>query len=327
MSSEIVSITTAAGSLATLADLADQNRAFVTASLSKATKNAYASDWIIFTEWCGSRAVDFLPATAATVAAFLTDQTNFIGRNGKKLSAATISRRVAAIRYFHDARDLDSPTDSKLVSATLKGIRATLGTAPSKKTPATADHVATMLKHIPNTLIGKRDRALLTLGFAGAFRRSELTALTIADLEDVVAGYKVTIRKSKTDQEGQGQTIGIFNGDNLKVKEAVNDWLTAANITAGPIFRRIGKGGRLHDNAVTDQSVALIVKKYAELAGLDPADFAGHSLRSGFITSGAEAGASLIKLMEVSRHKKAETVMGYIRSEELLKDHAGKGFM
>jgi integrase len=183
-----------------------------------------------------------------------------------------------------------------------------------------------MLKLIPDTLQGKRDKALILLGFAGAFRRSELVALNVNDLSEGELGFRVIIRKSKTDQEGQGHEIAIYNG-RLKTVEAVKEWLEAAQINEGAVFRGFRKGDRLLKGRLTAESASNIVKKYAGKAGLSESEYAGHSLRSGFITSAAETGASLFKMMEVSRHKSVDTLKGYVRRAELFKDHAGAGFL
>lgn len=184
-----------------------------------------------------------------------------------------------------------------------------------------------MLDSCPATLAGKRDKALLALGFAGAFRRSELVALTVADLEESAEGVRVHIRKSKTDQAGQGHVIAIPNGGRLQVVETVRDWLQAAGITSGPLFRPISKGGSVSGAALTDRSVANIVKAYAEKAGLAPEDFSGHSLRAGFLTSAALAGADIFKMMGVSRHKHIEVLRVYVRDADLFRNHAGASFL
>ena len=177
-------------------------RDYAEAQHAASTCACYDRDWRIFTAWCAARHASPLPAEPATVAAFLASQASVGG-----VKASTIGRRLAAIRYAHRlAGVVDSPTSSELVRATLRGIRRKLGTALEQKAPATADVIAAMLKHCPaETLIGARDRALIALGFAGAFRRSELIALRVEDLADCADGLIVTIRHSKTDQEGQGQ--------------------------------------------------------------------------------------------------------------------------
>jgi integrase len=155
--------------------------------------------------------------------------------------------------------------------------------------PATHDILAQLLDACPATLIGKRDRALLALGFAGAFRRSELCALEVADLVEVPYGLRVVIRRSKTDQTGEGQEVAIPRGYKLRPVEAVQTWLATAEISSGPVFRAVALGGRVSDTALADDSASRIVKRYASRVGLEVAAFSGHSLRSGFLTSAAES--------------------------------------
>jgi site-specific recombinase XerD len=209
----------------------------------------------------------------------------------------------------------------------MRGIRRTFGGARNKKAPAVAAKMHSMVATAPEGLAGLRDRALLLLGFAGAFRRSELVALDVADLEENEAGLLVTIRGSKTDQERQGVTIAVARGDIACPVKALREWLDAAGIEAGPIFRPIDRHGNLLSSRLTAQSVARIVKVYAARAGFDAGTFSGHSLRSGFLTSAAGKGASIFKMMDVSRHKSVDTLRGYVRDAELFKDHAGAGLL
>ena len=302
---------------------AERNSAhtFALAEKADATRRAYRTDFAIFGAWCGARGLEALPAAPDTVAAFLASQATHGAR------ASTISRKAAAIRYAHKLAGREPPTNAEAVKAVMRGIRRTIGTSPERKAPATADRIAGMLAFIPDTLAGKRDRALLLLGFAGALRRSELVALTVADLVDAEGGLRVVIRHSKTDQESAGQEIAIPTGGKLRPVEAIRAWLAAAGITDGPVFCPIAKGGKVKPVALSDRSVAAIVKSYAGLAGLDPADYAGHSLRAGFLTTAAEHGASVFKMMEVSRHKSVDTLRGYVRRADLFRDHAGASFL
>ena len=193
--------------------------------------------------------------------------------------------------------------------------------------PAVADKVRAMVALAPESLAGLRDRALLLLGFAGAFRRSELVALDVADITETKSGLLVTIRRSKTDQEGEGATIAIARGDVACPARALLEWLDAAGIKAGPIFRPINKACTVAAERLTDRSVANIVKAYAARAGFDVSTFSGHSLRAGFLTSAAAKGASIFKMMDVSRHKSVDTLRGYVRDAELFKDHADAGLL
>ena len=182
----------------------------------------------------------------------------------------------------------------------LRGIRRTIGAAKQGKRPATADVLTAMLALCPAALAGHRDRALLALGFAGAFRRSELVALEVADLVETPDGLRVTIRRSKTDQEGQGAEVAIPRGYRLRPVEAVQSWLAAAEISSGPVFRAVKKGGRVLAVPLTPHGAAEIVKAYARRVGLDA---------------------------QVSRHKSVDVLRGCVRRADLFIEHAGASFL
>ena len=275
-----------------------------------------------FTGWCRTRGLQVMPASPETVASYLAS----CAMAG--LSVSTIGQRAAALRYAHKLAGHEPPTSKEEVKAVLSGIRRRLGSAPAhRKEPVIAARLALLLDQCPPSLKGKRDRALLALGFAGAFRRSELVALEVSDLKSVDDGYRVLIRRSKTDQEGQGQEIAIPHGYRLRPVEAVQAWLEASGITEGPIFRPVALAGKIGTTTLTPHAVAVLIKHYAKLAGLDPKEFSGHSLRSGFLTSAAESGASIFKMMDVSRHKSMDTLRGYVRRVDLFKEHAGSAFL
>lgn len=292
------------------------------AALSANTMRAYRADWREFQDWCAARGRASLPATPATVANFAS----MLAGGGKRVP--TIARKLAAIRFFHRGAGHDNPTDHAGVAAIVKGIRRTVGVAPQQKAPATADVIHTILAHVPrNTLQGRRDRALILLGFAGAFRRSELVNIKAEDLSFTDQGVDVFLSRSKTDQEGKGASVAILNGKALLPVQRLREWLDASGIAEGPVFRRIGRGDRLQPGALTSQSVALIIKRYAEAAGLDVSKLSGHSLRAGFITSAADNRASISRIMEVSRHRDPRSVETYVRRADRFKDHAGDGFL
>jgi hypothetical protein len=156
---------------------------------------------------------------------------------------------------FHRAAGHATPTESEVIRSTLRGIRRTLGVAPKQKKPLTGELLISLLEHIPDSLRGKRDRALLLLGFAGAFRRSTLAMLEVECLEEVADGLRVQVRRSKTDQEGQGAVVPVVRGRKACPVEAVNDWLSSAEISTGPIFRRMGRGNRVFADALTPFSI------------------------------------------------------------------------
>jgi site-specific recombinase XerD len=290
------------------------------AEKAASTRKAYATDFRLFREWCEARGVFALPAAPETVAAYLAA---YAGTS----KASTLGRRVAAIRYAHKLAGLNLPTDAEGVKATMRGIRRTHGSAKVRKAPAVAGKMLGMVAKAPDKLAGLRDRALLLIGFGGAMRRSELVALDVADVEETETGLLVTILGSKTDQERVGVTIAIARGDVACPVKALRLWLAAAGVDAGPIFRPIDKAGTVRALRLTDRSVANIVKAYAERAGFDADTFSGHSLRAGFLTSAAGKGASIFKMMDVSRHKSVDTLRGYVRDAELFKDHAGAGLL
>jgi site-specific recombinase XerD len=291
------------------------------AEKSPATRRAYAADFAIFSSWCSERGVEPLPAAPAAVSAFLAFE---VGR-GRRPS--TLGRRLAAIQFWHLTAGHEPPTTAETVRATLRGIRRVFGTARRRKAPAIAGLAKAMARSTPPTLVGLRDRALILLGFAGALRRSELVALDVADLMRSEKGLLVTIRRSKTDQEAEGTTIAIPRGGQDCPVEALETWLGAASIAEGAVFRPIGRSGKVSGRRLCDRAVTVTVKRYAKQTGLDPKTFSAHSLRSGFLTSAAANGASIFKMMDVSRHKSIDTLRAYVRDAELFHDHAGAGLL
>jgi site-specific recombinase XerD len=302
-------------------DELDKAARLAAAEKSTATRRAYAADFTIFSSWCRNRGVTPLPAEPATVSAFLAFEVG-LGRR-----PSTLGRRLAAIQFWHLTAGHEAPTTAEVVRATLRGIRRVFGTARHRKAPATAGLAKAMARATPATLVGLRDRALILLGFAGALRRSELVGLDVADLMRTEKGLLVTIRRSKTDQEAEGITIAIPHGGEDCPVGATRTWLRAAAITEGAAFRPIGRSGKVSDRRLCDRAVTNAIKRYAKQTGLDPKMFSAHSLRSGFLTSAAANGASIFKMMDVSRHKSIDTLRAYVRDAELFNDHAGAGLL
>lgn len=300
--------------LATIVDAAERAEDYAGKSKSAATIKAYASGWRDFLDFCEQREVTPLPASEQTVAAYLAA----LADGGAR--AATIARRLVVISQAHRAADLPSPTTSSLVRRTHAGIRRSIGTAQLGKAPAKVDELKLMLSVLPETRVGLRDRALLLLGFAGAFRRSELVSLDVQDLEFSQAGLIATLRRSKTDQEGRSRRIGIPFGSTEKTcpVRAVKAWLAAAHISSGPVFRSLDRFQRVQPRRLSAERVALIVKRRAKQAGLDPARYAGHSLRAGLATSAAAGGASERAIMAQTGHRSTDMVRRYIREANLL---------
>jgi site-specific recombinase XerD len=288
---------------------------------AQSTQECYEADFKHFSAWCSARSFEALPALPGTIAVYLST----LADAGKK--ASTIARRMAAIGHRHKLAGVDPlPTASEGVRATMRGIRRTIGAAVVPKAPTTHDLIGAMLKLCPDTMIGKRDKALPAFGFASAMRRSELVALNVDDITETPDGLRVLIRRSKGDQEGVGQTIAIMRGSFLRPVEALQDWIAAAGITEGQIFRAVLLGGRVQQSW-TAECLCRRVKYYAEMMGLDPKTIGAHSMRSGVITSAADNGASIWKIVELSRHKSIGTVQSYVRKVDLFREHAAAKFV
>jgi integrase len=261
-----------------------------------------------------------LPATAETVALYLTS----LAATHKP---ATMTRRLTAITKAHQIAGHASPATMQqpAVSETLKGIRRTLGTAQRVKAPLLTADIRRMVEALPDNLAGRRDRALLLLGFAGGFRRSELAALDVEDVQTTEDGLVVKLRRSKTDPEGKGRDVGIPYGSGTGTcpVRALNAWKAAAGISDGALFRGVDRHGHLGSGRLHKDSVGLIVKRAAEAAGLDPSQYAGHSLRAGMVTQGYINGAGELALMRQTGHRSLEMVRRYIREASLFRENVG----
>jgi site-specific recombinase XerD len=287
---------------------------------------AYDSDWRQFESWCWSRGLVPLPALPEAVATWLAS----LAQAGR--ADTTIGRHLAAIAWHHRQAGHVAPQHRDprdVISDTLAGIRREQRARPTrKKSPVLAADLARMIAAAegssPRAI---RDRAVMALGLAAALRRSELVALQLADLELVREGLKLTIRHSKTDQDGAGQVIAVPSGRVVRPAAHLNEWLGARGGAAGPLFYRTDPRGVIVKEPMSDRSVARLIQRYAARAGLDPAAIGAHSLRSGFLTEAARAGASLPKMQEVSRQKKVEVLLGYVRDAALFDNHAGESFL
>jgi site-specific recombinase XerD len=299
-------------------ELIEQARVYVSRAKADSTVRAYRTDWQVFLTWCAEQGREALPASGETVALYVTD----LASSGLKI--ATMNRRLVAISQAHRAANLESPTASASVRSIMKGIRRVHGTAQVGKAPAITSEIRRMVDMLGDNLIGVRDRALLLLGFAGAFRRSELVSLDVTDIRFTSEGAVVTLRRSKTDQEAQGRTIGIPYGSQpatCPIRQ-LQAWLDASGVTDGPIFRPINRHGQLQPSRLSDKAVALIVKRSAQAAGLEPARYGGHSLRAGMATSAAANGASERAIMAQTGHKSVTVVRRYIREGSLFRENA-----
>ena len=315
-------------------DEVDAARVFASKARSANTKRAYRADWADFCSWCDDRSVPALPATNDTVSLYVawcaTPRDGSLG-----LKPSTLSRRLAAISQAHKMAGYESPAlrSREPLHSVWAGIVRTRGVARDKVAPALTPDVVAMVEALPTvehadgsrqlTVAAKRDRALLLVGFAGALRRSELAALAVADLGFGADGLRLRLRRSKTDQEGVGAVLGLHYGDrplSCPVR-AVQDWLRHNAITEGPVFRGVDRHGNVSDRALGGGSVARIVKRAARRAGLDPAAYSGHSLRAGFATQAARAGAHERAIMKHTRHKSERVLREYIRDGQLFDEN------
>ena len=300
-------------------------RGYVEASRAPSTRRAYAGDWSRFESWCRARATPTLPASPALVAVYLSS----LASNG--LAPPSVARALAAIAHHHRQARLIPPHRAEggsVITDVLAGVRRSRVGGPDRKAAADADVVMKLLWSIEGDgLAAVRDRAVIALGMALAARRSELVALDVADLAWEERGLRVTIRRSKTDQEGEGATVAVPEGRRLTPLTHLRAWLEAADITEGPVFRSLWKGGRVRPARLSDHAVARIVQARALAAGLDPTRYAGHSLRAGFVTAAARAGSDVWKIQQVSHHKSMQVLAGYVRDARLFEDHAGDGFL
>ena len=300
-------------------------RGYADAPRAASTRAKYLQHWTAFVAWCLEHGHCPLPADPAAVVVHLS------GLAGDGIAPHTLALRMAAIGYAH--RQAGEAMPHKVRSGTvilnvLAWVRREWGKLLDRKATADGDIIWAMLHEIKgDALRDVRDRALLSFGMVSCMRRSEIAALDVSDITRAPEGLRVTIRRSKSDQEGAGATIAIPAGRRLKPVHHLDAWLERAAIAKGPLFRRLLQcGKRVLADRMSDRSVAEIVKVRARAAGLDPALFAGHSLRAGFLTSAARAGASVWKMQEQSRHKSLNVLSGYVRSARLFEDYAGKDF-
>ena len=298
------------------AELFRQAQDFLKASKSENTLTAYKSDWKCFSSWCAARNKDSLPATAITVTLYITDLAN------KGMKVSTLSRRISAITKAHRlANCADIPTKTEEFREFFKGVKNTLRCEQNKKKALLTGDIQTIIHMIPDRLIGVRDKAIFLVGFAGGFRRSEIAALDVEDIEFREEGMIVTIRNSKTDQEGQGARVGIHYGNREKTcpVRALQTWLEVSETLSGPVFRYVDRHENIREGRLNALSITRIVKRCVERADLDPKDYGGHSLRAGLVTTAALNDAPISSIMKQTRHSSFDTVRGYIREGQIFK--------
>lgn len=285
------------------------------------TKLSYGSDWGMFEAWCRSLGVSELPASPAVVAAYAGWMSN--PDNRPPYAVSTIGRHLAAIAWFHRQAGHPTPCDSQVLREVMAGNRRTLGVAPVRKRAVSTDDLRSACTDMGDRLIDVRDRAVLLLGYAGGFRRSELAAFDLDHATEGPEGLSMKVVKAKGDQEGKGRTIGIVYGKDPVTcpVRAVRAWINAAGIDGGALFRRMDRHGRVLER-LSPRAVAIIVKRHMARLGHDVSDFAGHSLRRGMATTAAHNGADDRTIMATTRHASPDSLTPYIEEGRLFHNPA-----
>jgi len=276
------------------------------------TRKAYAFDWADFAGWCKRAGRESLPATSDTV------QLYSVGLAKAGRAVATIERRAAAIAAEHAAAGYRSPIDVD-VREVLQGLRRHLGAAPKCKTALTPDDLVRLVESLPEGAMGTRDRALLLVGFASSLRRSELAALSLADVDEVRDGLVIRLGRCKTDQTGVGRELGVHRGAHgvSCPARALAAWLAVRGRWPGPLFCFVDHRGGVVQRAMSGESIAVRIKSACKRAGLDPARYSGHSLRAGCATAASANGASELAIMGRTGHKSVAMVGRYVRHANL----------
>ncbi|MEQ8819423.1 MAG: site-specific integrase [Sumerlaeia bacterium] len=284
------------------------------------TRRAYKADWRDFESWCMERSRGAIPASSETVALYITS----LADHGLRVS--TIERRLATISQAHQLAGHGSPTKDAAVREVLKGIRRVRGCAPSRKKAISVAELRGLVATCDASPKGRRDRALLLVGFLGGFRRSELVALERDDIQIEDEGLRIRIRKSKTDQDSEGREVGVPVGNRAETCPvlALTAWLQTAGSSEGPVFQSLYRGGRPTGRGLSGNAVACLIKERAMQAGLDPELLSGHSLRSGFCTSAAKAGASEREIARSTGHRSLRILRTYIQAGTVFSENAAK---
>ena len=303
------------------ADLVEQARQLTENRHSDNTKKAYISDFAHFQDWCTYTSdrtgvdIQSLPAQPEAVYLYITEMV--ADNNAAGWAMSTLERRLSAIRWKHETNNHISPTLHQLIKDLMAGTRRSYGKPENKSEPLSTDQLRKILHHLDlDTLTGLRNRALLLFGYAGAFRRSELAGLDRSQLHRVGnKGYRVELVKTKDDQESQGRPVGIptFPNSPLCPVTAIDEWMVAAKINTGAVFRKVTRGQTITDTPLVGDSIARLLKKMATNAGIPTTNISGHSLRAGHCTTAAQNGAPDRYIMDQTGHTSLDTLNGYIR--------------
>jgi site-specific recombinase XerD len=295
-----------------LESLAEQAAKFAEAARARSTRRAYTSDVRDFEEFCAAHALPFLPSSPETIAFYITHLAS-------RVTVSTIRRRLAAITYAHRERGFESPATPRrhfVVREVLAGIKRTLGVAQQGAPPLLGNAIRRIVDACPGNLLGTRDRALVLLGFAAGSRRSELTSiLEVRDLTFSDRGLYIMLRRSKTDQEKTGRVVAIPVGEHA-------EWLEAAHITSGPVFRAVDRHGNVSATALSARSVSKILKHAAARAGMDSQRVSPHGLRAGMATQAAINGAEEREIARITGHRSVAVLRSYVREADLYRNNA-----
>ncbi len=298
--------------------LSDKARQSIYIARADNTLRAYEADWNDFCEWCEYHHVSAYPAIPETIVNYIND----LADNAK---ANTVARRISALTENFDAAGVqDNPCRFPIVKNALRGIKRMKGVMQHGKLPILFDDIKEMMTYLEgNTLQQARDKAILLVGFYGAMRRSELANLEVNDVQFTRLGMLLTLRKSKTDQYDKGQLIAIpiVQEKSICAVHALKEWLHLSGITSGPIFRGFTRNHGIRKTKISDKSIALIVKHYAALVGMDPKDYGAHSLRHGFATTAAQHHVEEREIMRQTRHRSQSVVRRYIDEADRLIDN------
>ena len=286
------------------------------------TIRAYKSDFNDFSLFCVQNGFKSLPSEPKIVSLYLTHLST------REVKMSTLKRRLVSIGVIHKLKGHYLDTKHPIIIENIMGIKRRKGSIQKGKKPLLINNLKLIINGIDesnNEDIKKfRDRSIILMGFSGGFRRNEIVSLDYDDLDFVTEGLKIKLKRSKTDQFGEGSVKGLPYFDNTQYCPVLSlkNWIALSNINSGPLFRRFSKGSKLSENRLTDQTVALLIKKYLKLAGIDSKNYSGHSLRSGFATSAAESGAEERSIMAMTGHKSTEMVRRYIKEANLFKNNA-----
>tara|TARA_B110000483_G_scaffold138915_1_gene165967 strand:+ start:468 stop:1424 length:957 start_codon:yes stop_codon:yes gene_type:complete len=291
-------------------------------SKAKNTVRAYKSDFNDFSLFCARNGINSLPSEPKIVSLYLTHLST------RNIKMSTLKRRLVSIGVIHKLKGHYLDTKHPAIIENIMGIKRRKGSIQKGKKPITINNLRNIINVIDKENCEKikkvRDRSIILIGFSGGFRRNEIISLDYEDLDFVAEGLKINLKKSKTDQFGEGSIKGLPYFDNSQYCPVLSlkEWINISNIDTGPLFRRFTKGSKLTESRLTDQTVALLLKKYLTLAGINNSNYSGHSLRSGFATSAAESGAEERSIMAMTGHKTTQMVRRYIREANIFKNNA-----